>query len=436
MINIENKINKKMVTLLIIYIIGLLNLEVSSIFMTIFIILDIQLLTDNISQNIFTLLLLSFFQQNKIFNLFYYEIYLILLIAKIVILRMNNPKDLFDNKTFVIPKSDILFIIFIVINFIGNISNNVTNGSWSLLINLTLSYIIGIIIFNVNISRDIFEKYISRMIIFQFLLILAQVIFNMNITAYEGAMLEPNISAGFFAAMILFLIPKLREHKGDKENKSIIVLLLISIISNVLCVTRTSWIAIILSLLVYTIIPKKKRKMYISKKQRSKKVLYSYCVLIIALISFIYVYKSNELFNYKVRNILNLKSGTGEFRKNMNNIAINDVKKEPFKIRGTSSFGSYYNYDEERSGLKNTQAYLPNLYVATLFDTGIIGFFIIGVYFFIIILKNLNKYLILKSTTSISYFLATITLLVCFYSTNALWFPQIWIIVFAGRKYK
>jgi len=83
----------------------------------------------------------------------------------------------------------------------------------------------------------------------------------------------------------------------------------------------------------------------------------------------------------KAGQIFNLQSGTGAHRASEDRLALQDLRRSPILGLGTNSFGQ--RHLAEGSTLRNPlHGYLGNLYVRTLYDSGLLGLVLLLVVFF------------------------------------------------------
>ncbi|HAT4315644.1 TPA: hypothetical protein I9097_002978 [Clostridium perfringens] len=376
----------------------------------------------------FILILLSLIQTLKLRGIFFFEIYLGF-VAFFNILKIVFRKKSIElrNNGFIL--NNIIFVVILILSFIANVYNCVEVGNWSLFITLVFSFLVSKYISKVNVQTDKIIEMCILSSIFLFITLIIEKIFNFELTALSGVMIEPNISASYFASLLIILIAY--SWINNYFNKSLYIVIIV--LGLLFSVTRSSWIALSLAFIIYFIFrilfyKKNTNRSYVNKKGYLKPIIFLASLLIIILIA-VSFYNLNELFRYKIQNIFNFSSGTGYFRSYMNKQAINEILNNKFYLRGTSSFGLNFDYSTSLSGLNSTQAYLPNLYLLFFFDLGIIGGSLFILFFIGIFIRALKQIFILKELNLIIVFLGILVLAISYYATNAIWFPQIWILI-------
>lgn len=429
------KENKKEVIKCILYLISIylfyyINISIFNILMILFIVFTSfkYVNNNNIDMTTFILVLLSLIQTVKLGGIFFFEFYLgFVVFFNILKISFRKKNIELRNNGFIL--NDFIFIVILILSFIANIYNYVEVGNWSLFITLVFSFLVSKYISKVNVKTNRIIEMCILSSIFLFVTLIIEKIFNFELTALSGVMIEPNISASYFSSLLIILI----SYSWINNSFNKILYILIIILGLFLSVTRSSWIAFFIALIVYFVFrvlfyKKNTSRRYISNKVYLKPIIFLASLLIITLIA-VSFYNFNELFRYKIENIFNFSSGTGYFRSYMNKQAINEVINNKFVLRGTSSFGLNFDYSTSLSGLYNTQAYLPNLYLLFFFDLGVIGGLLFILFFIGIFISALKKIFILKKLNLISIFLGILVLAISYYATNAIWFPQIWILI-------
>ena len=369
-------------------------------------------------------------------SIYYNQLYVLLLLF---IFFLGIP---FRNRINIrIPRIYVLAILYIIINFLFNMLNRVPLENWNVSLIILLSIIESIIVYNLCKKLD-FERILNLYLysfLFNFFLMILEVIVSPDQEAFCGLMLEPNISGSFYATAIIL---SLGSYKATKQSISKYLMIAFTI-GIILSVTRASWISVILCLIVFFLI----ENIMIKSKMRFKSVILatlSICIAIGTLVTNPTILDKGSLFFYKIINLFEFKSGTGAFRLFMFKQAIDTIATNPFWGRGTSSFGLYYNYDVGMSGLQNHEAYLPNLYLGSLFDTGLLGFLTLSFFLCLICFKLFKiiqedcNYCV--KILSLSLLMGFISFLICYNLTSAFWFPGFWnyiaIVCLAIDKYK
>ena len=339
----------------------------------------------------------------------------------------------------------VLIIIFIIINILSSLFSENPAKSLFQVINIISVFSIYFSVFNIIETKEEYLKFLNTILTAGFcamfygllLFFLRKIGFNVtgvndiNNPAFFGiyaSLFEPNIFGSYSANMLLIGIGVFMLFSyEDRNKKMLLIFLIISLLALLLSFTRAAWLGAFCGLL-FILFKRVKCKIF--------KIRYiGSFILFFILIYYLFLFKilPEELYGYKLANLFNFNVGTGLYRLNIFINAWHDFLLSPIIGNGTYSY-SYLHAEETIIFNGNiVNAWIPNLFLIVLNDTGIIGFTILIIIIWEIF-KQLKE-LIYNSTNHIFYYhaigykAAFIALLVAFQATTAFYLGFTWILI-------
>jgi O-antigen ligase len=186
-----------------------------------------------------------------------------------------------------------------------------------------------------------------------------------------ATMREPNIFGSFsliYFILSLVIILSLPKEKR-KYNKLVVYLIFSSGLGLFLSFTRGVWLAAIVGVII-TLGTNKEISNYIRKKGTSIFLLAIF-VFFILIIGNILI--SNSIIRYKISHLFDYSGGTGAGRIDIWENAFKSFLESPWFGRGTYSYAAIYSPELVGSGGQESVAWIGNLFLTLLHDTGIIG---------------------------------------------------------------
>ena len=295
---------------------------------------------------------------------------------------LNSPDKVFSVvQTFNLITNSLAYFVIVntldsvevIVDFVIFAFNTILLISFISTIIFLVSYSTGIQLFGINLTQNQNEAF--------------GVYFTMR---------EPNVFGSF---MILYFLLAFVLYVDDLNSiyyfkKSYLRLVLVFTgISILLSFTRGAWLAVMLSVLIYYLFSLKK-----IKENYFKIILMPLVVL--AIIFFLSRVLKIEFLSYKLDNFVTTKGGTSEGRLWIWFKALDNwINQKNYLIgNGTFSFASFFNKGEYSA---STNAWIGNMPLTILHDSGIVGFILFFTFYIflisgtIITLKKIynNKYI-------------------------------------------
>lgn len=192
--------------------------------------------------------------------------------------------------------------------------------------------------------------------------------------------------------------------------------------------TRGAWIAAFLC--ISGIIFLSKVSFQFIRTAIPVKYIFLISIILLLLIS---NFVSGFLLSYKLNNLIEYQSGTGGYRILVWLDAIDNILRNPFWGYGTYSFASFFPSVFINGEL--ARAWIGNLYLTILHDTGLFGFLIFFGFIIIILkrsLKDIKKIEITNPNYALIIFglsFALISILISFIFTMALSYVYPWMVI-------
>lgn len=255
-----------------------------------------------------------------------------------------------------------------------------------------------------------------------------------NLLAITGTFTEHNIYASYIVMIISIIYSKFMNNKTS--NIKITLKFVILGIALILGMSRGPWLSFIISIFIINLL----YKIYnidnkISRKKQIKHFLLKYTIAMSIILFSLFIFNTNnikfiemrESIFIKIENMFNVSSGTGGFRSNINNKAINDWSKSKLIGLGTNSYGQRHFMKVYGEIIPE---YLPNLWIGMLHDSGVVGL-LLFLYFIYQIMKTLRKSMKLSEYKEIIIggMAGIVGISICYITTNAMWFDTSWIYI-------
>ncbi|MEW6558179.1 MAG: O-antigen ligase family protein [Elusimicrobiota bacterium] len=246
-----------------------------------------------------------------------------------------------------------------------------------------------------------------------------------------STMREPNVFGSYCLIYFIlsFTLMLNRNSSIEKISRTLILLTFISTgIGVLLSFTRGVWISAFVCIIAIYILSK--RSFRFIKIEMPYRYIFLITIVLFLLVS---NFVSSFFLSYKLDNIIDYQSGTGGYRLLVWTDAINNISQNPLFGYGTYSFASFFPtkfiYGEVM------RAWIGNLYLTILHDTGLIGSFIFIGFITIILkrsFKNIKKIEITNPDYALIIFglsFALISILISFIFTTALSYVYSWMVI-------
>lgn len=187
----------------------------------------------------------------------------------------------------------------------------------------------------------------------------------------------------------------------------------ITLIAVLLAGTRAAWIA--LAFLVIVILIRA-----LPRNRYAVVGALSFCAAALAAIPAVLSlsHEGTNSFGYRLTNLFSTDSGTGAYRVGLYETAFQDIVASGNWLFGTgiNTFSQFHPVDPTGVGA----AYLSSVWVATLYDVGVIGALVFFSLFLVVVIASKNR---------LAVFLVVAVLLICASATNLVWFQYPWVFI-------
>lgn len=245
-----------------------------------------------------------------------------------------------------------------------------------------------------------------------------------------STMREPNVF-GSYCLIYFILTFVLTLHKGNTVEIPRTLVTFCFIFSGMgllLSFTRGAWISAFLCITVIIFLSK-------ASFQFIRAAIPVKYIFLISIILFLLIsnFVSGFLLSYKLSNLIEYQSGTGGYRILVWLDAIDNILRNPFLGYGTYSFASFFPSIFINGEL--ARAWIGNIYLTILHDTGLIGFLIFFGFIIVILkrsLRNIKKIEIIHPPYALIIFgftFALISILIAFIFTMALSYVYSWMVI-------
>lgn len=253
-----------------------------------------------------------------------------------------------------------------------------------------------------------------------------------------GTLVEPDWF-GFATALFFFFTFTLVLSRTVVKNKTTLaILMFLFLVANILSVTRGAWIGIILGfgMLVHF------HRKYLTKLSRSL-LRYKFFgitvffLMLLSIISFSFIPQVHGVIKERSTSIFNSQVLSQEPRTMIINDALRNFVEKPIIGNGAGSYRiiGITPYVQERDRERfDVAAFIPNILVTILHDTGIIGFIIFSIlmYRFYSIFRNGitdQQGDIKLKTLLLALFSSTIVIFISFQVSTGFWFGLTWFMI-------
>jgi O-antigen ligase len=239
-----------------------------------------------------------------------------------------------------------------------------------------------------------------------------------------GTFLEANLFGSFQAFTVVAAIALLSAGKKIKRSASVLLILgtAVSAIALALSLTRAAWLGAICGLLLLVL--------FQLRSGRSLALLLRFAV--VALVSVATLAPTGLLGSVvaRFRDIgTSESSGTLAFRVERFKIALQEWPSSPILGLGTNSYGQRH-WDPTQEYAPD---YLPNLILATLYDTGLLGLLTLLAVFAVLVGALISVTLRGKPSwrraLALAMLCGTVVLFISYQATNGFWFSYVWIVL-------
>jgi O-antigen ligase len=245
----------------------------------------------------------------------------------------------------------------------------------------------------------------------------------------SGTFLEANLFGSFQGFTVVATVALLSS--GEKMKRSVFLLLIlgttVSTVALALSLTRAAWLGAICGLLLVAL--------FQLRSGRLLMLLLRFAVVGLASVAILIPTGLLESVSARFRDIgISESSGTLAFRLERFRVALQEWPASPILGLGTNSYGQRH-WDPTQDYAPD---YLPNLLLATLYDTGILGSLTLLVVF--VVLVGALIWLALRGETAwqrtiaLAMLCGAAVLFVSYQTTNGFWFSYVWIILAVALK--
>jgi O-antigen ligase len=246
-----------------------------------------------------------------------------------------------------------------------------------------------------------------------------------------GTFLEANLFGSFQGFTVVATVALLSS--GEKMKRSVFLLLIlgttVSTVALAFSLTRAAWLGALCGLLLVAL--------FQLRSGRSLMLLLRLAVVGLASLAVLIPTGLLESVAARFRDIgISESSGSGTlaFRLERFRVALQEWPASPILGLGTNSYGQRH-WDPTQDYAPD---YLPNLLLATLYDTGIIGSLTLLIVF--VVLVGALIWLALRGETAwqraiaLAMLCGAAVLFVSYQTTNGFWFSYVWIILAVALK--
>ncbi|TMK84009.1 MAG: O-antigen ligase family protein [Actinobacteria bacterium] len=254
-----------------------------------------------------------------------------------------------------------------------------------------------------------------------------------------GVAYEHNIFGSFAAAAAVAFLVLLRERNPLFSRRFCVVGFWICFLAMLASLTRSAWIGFAIAAVaaVWLHGPRLRR---MSRVPQIAMTSLAVGALVVALLAFAGSTAGTILKNgvgSTITQIVNFGSGTGADRVSEWRLALQDLPKDPLIGLGTNSYGQRHLAPKKSPKLPLAQrvAYLGNLYVRTLYDTGILGFLLLLTFVVAILWPGLALRRAPGDLAPVAraFVFGYVVLAIAFAGTDASWQAWPWIFIGVAR---
>lgn len=177
-----------------------------------------------------------------------------------------------------------------------------------------------------------------------------------------------------------------------------------------LAATRAAWIALVLLLAISAIESAKRSLKWVWG------LMFGFMVLLLAVPTAGFAEAESNSLAWRIDNLFTTDEGTGAYRAGIYETALADIDSplRAFVGSGINSFSQFHLLDP--TGV--SASYLSSIWIATLYDTGFIGFVLFFALFISIVYSRASK---------LDGIVVLAVLMVCASVTNLIWFQYPWV---------
>jgi len=364
-------------------------------------------------------------------------------------------KKIVSKEKIVLSKEYILLVLFFIVSLGSSILNSpdklfsvvqtiniITNSLAFFVVVNTLNSIEIIVEFLVFGFNTVLLISIISLLLFLFSYISGTQLYGINLTQNQNeafgvffTMREPNVFGSYMILYFLlaFVLYIDEDNSSFYFKKSFLSLVLVFTgISILLSFTRGAWLAVLLSIFTFYLFS-------LGKVKRN----YFKIILMPVVVLFIFFILSNvlkiEFLSYKLDNFVSTKGGTSEARLWVWFKALDNwINQKNYLIgNGTFSFASFFNVGGYSA---STNAWIGNMPLTILHDTGVIGFIFFFLFYvslvvgtFVVLKKaEKNHYLSTKKKSILipfcwGFVLGIVGIFIAFFFTVALNYTYPWL---------
>ncbi len=335
---------------------------------------------------------------------------------------------------------------FIAINLLSSVLSQEPKSSLFQLANISSSILIYFVVLNFIQTKEEYQLFLKAMLIAGFCAMLYGLllfVFGMlgfdvpgvNIEVSEiaygiyGSMREPNIFGSYSGSLLMIGLTLLFSVDAPSvfSKRFTKIFSMVAVFALLLSFARAAWVGAICGILVLL----RYRKLW---AQRYPFRLWGILGLVLPLVVFLFAsgVVPSEFYLYKIQNLFNFDEGTGKYRALIWVKAWLNFIDHPFLGNGTFSY-AYLNIEDAIPGGPEGNAWISNLGLLVLHDTGIVGIVV-----FICLLWSIFRESIqtIKSTLNVglkyqalAFQVALVLLLVAYQATSAFSYGFTWILI-------
>ncbi len=345
-------------------------------------------------------------------------------------------------------KSRINYVLysFVAINLLSSVLSQEPKSSLFQLANISTSILIYFVVFNFVETRKEYQRFLKAMLIAGFcamfyglsLFVLGMLGFDVpgvNIQVSEiaygiyGSMREPNIFGSYSGSMLMIGLTLLFSTEASPvfARRFAKVFSMVALFALLLSFARAAWVGAFCGVIVLLLYRK-------AWSQRFPFRLWGIIGFVLPLLVFLFAsgMVPLEFYSYKIQNLFNFDEGTGKYRALIWVKAWLNFTDHPFLGNGTFSY-AYLNVEDAIPGGPEGNAWISNLALLVLHDTGVIGFGIFSWLVWSIFRESIQTIRFAADVAlkyqAVAFQVALVLLLVAYQATSAFSYGFTWILI-------